>query len=239
MSYKVFRGLLQQYGNRNTNIIKNVCCLEVEVNNAKVGYSAKVLQHFCLNNQNCLLEKPAAYLFLVDKNKLINEFSKFLEKTREEDLKDLEKKLKKLLKNLKRNFENCNKFFDTYHFYFPLYVGSTDDFSRRYNDFEKSLMSGKTAPHVFGGNLHQFLSKSKLINSQPMKMCLVVFYTNIPCEAKCIECFILANPNFCAIFNTINNSKKTIPKNLSPISQTFQQIADKIIDAIQKLKSCP
>jgi len=147
---------------------------------------------------------------------------------------------------LKRNFENCNKknLFDNYHHYFPLYVGKTKNFCNRYKHFKNSLKSGATAPHVFGGDLNQFLSKSKLINSQPMKMCLVAFYTNSEDKAKCIEHFILKHPNFCKIFNDedgncpkiqkIKQMAKDIKNEAKKINNKSQEIIRKAEEIIQQ-----
>ncbi len=147
---------------------------------------------------------------------------------------------------MKRNFENCNKknLFDNYHHYFPLYVGKTKNFCNRYKHFKNSLKSGATAPHVFGGDLNQFLSKSKLINSQPMKMCLVAFYTNSEDKAKCIEHFILKHPNFCKIFNDedgncpkiqkIKQMAKDIKNEAKKINNKSQEIIRKAEEIIQQ-----
>ena len=137
---------------------------------------------------------------------------------------------------MKRNFENCNKknLFDNYHHYFPLYVGKTKNFCNRYKHFKNSLKSGATAPHVFGGDLNQFLSKSKLINSQPMKMCLVAFYTNSEDKAKCIEHFILKHPNFCKIFNDEDGDCLGIQK-IKRIAEDIEKEAKKIIQKAQKI----
>jgi hypothetical protein len=105
------------------------------------------------------------------------------------------------------------------------------------------LWSDMRFPHVFGGKLHEHLRK--LPNFPSIKMCLVVFYTNEDKKpnrngyekdkAQCIEHFMLKHPNFCKIFNE-NNSNCSLSVNQQ---QPFKYIADKIIDAIKNLQSCP
>jgi hypothetical protein len=213
MSCQAFGGLLKQYGN---SVITDVNCLNVEVNNVVGNYFANILEATCLNLTNSnksqdlitkklFFSKPATYIFLVDKQTFKNYFRNY--------------------------YCQCLSRLSSYTNYFPLYVGSTNDFSRRYKEFRCSLRCGEDVSHVFGGNLHQHLIT--LTNFSSMKMCLVVFYTDSKDKAKCIEHFILTDNNFCKTFNS--NRKKT---NCS-INGFQQRIADDIIKTIQKLKSCP
>jgi hypothetical protein len=104
-------------------------------------------------------------------------------------------------------------------------------------------MFGGDSPNRFGGNLHQHLKN--LQNFQPIEMCLVVFYTNEDKKsngngyekdkAQCIESSILNHNDFCKIFNKSNSNKN----NSNCSNDEFENIANKIIDTIKKLQSCP
>ena len=203
MSCQSFGDLLNQYG----SIIKNVCCLEVEVNNIRGCYFANVLNTTCLEHKDYLPSEPATYLFLV----YIQTFT-----------------------CLFGNYSYSAQLpLYLYKNYFPLYVGSTGNFPKRYNEFILSLWSGMRFPHVFGGKLHEHLRK--LSNFQSMKMCLLVFYTYKKDQAKCIEYFIFNHNDFCKIFN---KKQPECPPQVNQ-QQPFGKIAQSIIQTIQALQSCP
>jgi hypothetical protein len=230
MSCQSFGNLLQQYG----NIITDVCCLELEVNNAQVGYSVQELKHFCLNNQNYLLTYPAVYLFLVGNEELARflGYSYITYNKYWRQCTNIKKENSTIFKKLEMFIESQN--FVNYQSYIPLYVGETDDFQQRYNQFKNTLSNNCNGNHVFGKNFCSYLKDLCQINSlrqYSMKMCLVVFYTDSEDKAQCIESSILNHNDFCKIFNK-NNSNCSI-------NGFQQQIANDIIKTIQDLQSCP
>ncbi len=231
MDCQAFEDILAQYVSRN--IIKNICCLKLEVKKAGGGYSVDILN--TSNNQNNLPKDPAVYLFLVSNEELARflgysyiTYNKFWRKC--PDSKEQEEN-SLIFKKLERFIENQN--FEKYQYYIPLYVGETDDFQRRYNQFKNTLSNNCNGNHVFGKNFCSYLKDICQINSlrqYSMKMCLVVFYTDSEDKAQCIESSILNHNDFCKIFNK-NNSNCP--------NDEFEDIANKIIDAIKNLQSCP
>ncbi|MGC8941852.1 MAG: hypothetical protein ACP5KF_04230 [Sulfurihydrogenibium sp.] len=226
MSCQAFSGLVG-------NIITDVCCLELEVNNAQVGYSANVLNTTCLGSQTQpIRNQSATYMFLLGNEELAHflGYSYITYNKHWKQYTNIKKENSTIFKKLEMFIESQN--FVNYQSYIPLYVGETDDFQQRYNQFQYTLNNNCNGNHVFGENFCSYLddlSQANSLRQYSMKMCLVVFYTQTKAQAVYIESSILNQTD--PIFN---NNK---PKFSQP--QPFPQIANSIIQTIQNLQSCP
>jgi hypothetical protein len=252
------------------NIITDVCCLELEVKveckdgefcfcfvpkneeELKNGYLC------CKDSQSPIRKNPAVYLFLADNE----EFAYFLGYSyiayykywrqsinSERTETNLGINSKRTEKNLEvfNNLKNCtqNKNFTSY---VPLYIGSTNDFSSRYENFSISILSGINGKHTFGEKLHNYLKDICRVNKlyqYSMKMCLVVFYTNEDeksngkgyekDKAECIEHFILKHTNFCKIFNDEDGDCLGIQK-IRNLVEEIKKTTEKIKKITEEIK---